>query len=367
MDSKPSTMNSAMPSIPPTMKAWRFHTAAGGAEKHMKLEDLTPPTSFHSLPPQSSLIKVEIVSLNPVDIKFAETPLVGPYLHPMPAIPGLDGVGRVVKTTDSTLHVGQLVMFRLLEKQPEGALAEYVLVPSEGCVPVPSGVSPVQAATVGTCGVTACQAIAPFVSKYNSLKSEGEGPFKVFINGGSGGTGTFQIQIAKALGCYVITSCSTPNINLCKSLGADEVIDYRLGPVEDALQEMVQNGKISPLDLVVDNVDLPWRLYKAANHYMKPEGTYVQIGGDVSWQGIKELFCIKLLPTSLGGGSRQWEFLAMKTSREDAERVLDWMQEGKIRIPVEEEFGFHEVPDAYRRLKAGRTRGKIIVHVSNSE
>ncbi|UPK93365.1 hypothetical protein LCI18_004300 [Fusarium solani-melongenae] len=367
MDSKSSTINSAMPSIPPTMKAWRFHTTAGGTEKHMKLEDLTPPTSFHSLPPQSSLIKVEIVSLNPVDIKFAETPLVGPYLHPMPAIPGLDGVGRVVKTTDDTLHVGQLVMFRLLEKQPEGALAEYVLVPSEGCVPVPSGVSPVQAATVGTCGVTACQAITPFVSKYNSLKSEGEGPFKVFINGGSGGTGTFQIQIAKALGCYVITSCSTPNIELCKSLGADEVIDYRLGPVEDALQEMVQNRKMPPLDLVVDNVDLPWRLYKAATHYMKPEGTYVQVGGDVSWQGIKELFCIKLLPTSLGGGSRQWEFLAMKTSREDAERVLDWMQEGRIRIPVEEEFGFHEVPDAYRRLKAGRTRGKIIVHVSNSE
>ncbi|KAJ4315089.1 hypothetical protein N0V84_008537 [Fusarium piperis] len=349
------------------MKAWQFHTAVGGAEKHMKLEELALPNSFSSLPPQSSLIKVDIVSLNPVDVKFAETPLVGAYLHPMPAIPGLDGVGRVVRTTDSTLQVGQLVMFRLLEKKPEGALAEYVLVPSEGCVPVPNGVSPVQAATVGTCGVTACQAIAPFVSKYDSLKSDDKDPFKVFINGGSGGTGTFQIQIAKALGCYVVTSCSTPNVDLCKSLGADEVIDYHLGPVEDALKEMAQSGKSSPFDLVVDNVDLPWRLYKAATHYMKPEGTYVQIGGDVTWKGIKELFCIKFLPRFLGGGSRQWEFLVMKTSRHDAERVLSWMQQGKIRIPVEEEFGFYEVQDAYRRLKAGRTRGKIIVHVSESE
>ncbi|KAM6522874.1 hypothetical protein FALCPG4_012489 [Fusarium falciforme] len=360
-------MNDTSLSIPSTMKAWRFHTAVGGAEKHMKLEDVTLPNSFRSLPPQSSLIKVDIVSLNPVDIKFAETPLVGQYLHPMPAIPGLDGVGHVVKTTDSTLHVGQLVMFRLLEKQSEGALAEYVLVPSEGCVPVPSGASPAQAATVGTCGVTACQAIAPFVSKYDSLKSEVKEPFKIFINGGSGGTGTFQIQIAKALGCFVVTSCSTPNVNLCRSLGADEVIDYRLGPVDGALQEMVQNGRSSLFDLVVDNVDLPWHLYKAATRYLKPEGTYVQIGGDVSWQGIKELLYIKLLPTSLGGGSRQWEFLAMKTSREDAGRVLGWMQEGKIRIPVEVEFGFHEVPDAYKSLKAGRTRGKIIVHVSNGE
>lgn len=249
----------------------------------MKLEDMILPNSFHSLPLQSSLIRVSIVSLNPVDIKFAETPLVGPYLHPMPAIPGLDGVGYVVKTTDSTLHVGQLVMFRLLEKQPEGALAECVLVPSEGCVPVPSGVSPVQAATVGTCGVTACQAITPFVSRHNSLNHEEKEPFKIFVNGGSGGTGTFQIQIAKALGCYVVTSCSTPNIDLCKSLGADEVTDYRLGAIEDALQEMVQSGRSSPFDLVVDNVDLPWHLYKAANNYMKPGGKYVQVGGDVSW------------------------------------------------------------------------------------
>ncbi|KAK7419647.1 hypothetical protein QQX98_003238 [Neonectria punicea] len=346
--------------LPSTMKAWRFHTASSGAEKHMKLETLPLPSQ--PLPPNSSLIKVQLVSLNPVDIKFAETPYIGRLLHPMPAIPGLDGVGRVVKTTNATLQPGELVMFRLLEKQTQGALAEYIVVPSEGCVPVPDGVPPAQAATVGTCGMTAYQAIAPYVEKHRS--QTGEEPFRVFINGGSGGTGTFQIQVAKALGCYVAASCSTSNVELCKSLGADAVIDYRSGSTSDALSNMVLNEASPQFDLVVDNVDLPWRLYKAAASYMKAEGTYVQIGGDFSWQAIIELMRIKLLPSLLGGVQRQWMFLAMKTNREHGERVLQWMQEGKIRIPIDKEFGFNDVPSAYKRLKDGRTRGKILVHVS---
>ncbi|KAF4468372.1 glucose 1-dehydrogenase 2 [Fusarium albosuccineum] len=304
-------------SLPRSIKAWRFHTATGGAEQHMRLEDLPIPNTFTSLPPNISLVKVHMVSLNPVDIKFAETPYMGHYLHRMPAIPGLDGVGRVVTTTDASIRTGQLVTFRLLEKQSEGALAEYVLVPSEGCVPVPEG-----------------------------------------------HTKPFQIQVAKALGCHVVTSCSTDNVNFCKSLGADEVIDYRLGPVEISLSNLVNSKNDSLFDLVVDNVDLPWRLYQAAASYLKPEGTYLQIGGDLSWKAIFQLICIKLLPGFLGGGRRAWEFMAMKTSREDAEHVLDWMQEAKIRIPIEAEFGFEDVPNAYRRLKTGRTRGKIIVHVS---
>ncbi|KPM38349.1 hypothetical protein AK830_g8237 [Neonectria ditissima] len=351
------------PALPSTMKAWMFHTASGGAEKHMKLETLSLPGQL--LPPNAALIKVQLVGLNPVDIKFAETPYIGHLLHSMPAIPGLDGVGRVVKTTDISLQIGQLIMFRLLEKQAQGALAEYIVAPSESCVPLPEGVLPVQAATVGTCGTTACQAIAPFVKEHRSQKRKE--PFSVFINGGSGGTGTFQIQVAKALGCYVATSCSTSNVELCKSLGADTVIDYRSNTTSEALANMVLNKSIPPFDLVVDNVDLPWRLYKAAASYMSPGGTYVQVGGDLSWQSITELMRIKLLPSFLGGGKRWWMFLAMKTNREDGERILNWMQDGKIRTPIEAEFDFHDVPHAYERLKAGGTRGKIVVRVSKEE
>lgn len=305
--------------IPSTMKAWRFRDATGGAENHMQLENVPTLQSFATLPPHSTLIKVHLVGLNPVDIKFAEVPYIGRFMHPMPATPGLDGVGWVVKTTDRSMRPGQLVMFRKLEKQAEGALAEYVVLPCEGCTAIPTGVSAVQAATVGTCGVTAYQAIAPHFLRFRAQEKDRSS--KIFINGGSGGTGVFQIQVAKALGCYVVTSCSTPNVELCKSLGADEVIDYRLGPVSDALKRAVDGG--SPkFDLVVDNIDLPWYLYKAAGEYMTPNGIYIQIGGDVSLQAIKELMCIKLLPKFLGGGQRPWEFMAMNTSREDSESIL---------------------------------------------
>lgn len=343
-----------------TMKAWRFHKATGGAEKHMRLEHIPLPPSFASLPANSTIVKVLLVSLNQVDIKFAETPFVGRFMHPMPATPGCDGVGRVVKTTDASKHVGQLVAFRMAEKQTEGALAEYVMVPSEGCASVPENVSPTQAATVGTCGVTACQALAQ-LEKSNLP----EKPPRVFVNGGSGGTGTFQIQIAKAMGWYVVTSCSTPNVELCKKLGADEVLDYRKGPVEIALTQMVQRDRTLAFDLVVDNVDLPWRLYKAADEYLKPDGTYVQVGGDISLKSVGELIWINALPAMFGGGKRRWTFMAMKRSREDAERVLAWMAQGKVRAPIDEEFSFDRVPGAYEKLKAGRTKGKIIVRVAD--
>lgn len=118
--------------IPNTMKAWRFDNVANGAENHMHFETIPLPSHFHYLPENATLIKVHLVGLNPVDIKFAETPIIGRYLHPYPAIPGHEGVGRVVKTRDPTMREGELVMFRMQEKRMEGALAEYIVVPPEG-------------------------------------------------------------------------------------------------------------------------------------------------------------------------------------------------------------------------------------------
>lgn len=325
----------------------------------MRIEEIPLPPSS-PLAADSTLIKILVAGLNPVDIKFAETPLVGGFLHAMPAIPGLDGVGRVVKTTDPSRQVGELVAFRVDSLQTIGVLAEYVVVQREACAAVPENVSLKQAAVVGTCGLTACQALAFLTS--TGAQEQGRQP-RVFINGGSGGTGTFQIQVAKAMGYYVVTSCSTPNVELCKELGADEVIDYRLGPAGEKLVQMVRRDKDLAFDLAVDNVDRPWRLYKAADEYLRPEGTYLQVGGDISLQSIKEWMYIRLWPTLLGGAKRKWTFLLMKSCREDFERVLGWMAEGKVEIPIDDEFSFEQVPSAYVKLKGGRTKGKIVVRV----
>lgn len=91
---------------------------------------------------------------------------------------------------------------------------------------MPDGLDPLNAATIPVAGLTAYQSIVPYVKKGD----------KIFVNGGSGGTGIFSLQIAKAVGCYIVTTCSTPNVELCKKLGADEVIDYRKQGVYDALE-----------------------------------------------------------------------------------------------------------------------------------
>ena len=146
-------------------------------------------------------------------------PLLSWLAIPKPAIPGIDIVGRIVKPANgSSLKTDQLVFGAASASALAGAgLAEYAAVPSNGVVTVPSGMDLIDAASIPVAGLTAYQSIIPHVKPGS----------RVFLNGGSGGVGVFAIQIAKAVDCHVTTSCSTTNVELCKSLGADEVIDYK--------------------------------------------------------------------------------------------------------------------------------------------
>jgi NADPH:quinone reductase-like Zn-dependent oxidoreductase len=112
----------------------------------------------------------------------------------------------------------------------------------QGVVAVPEGVELRDASTLGIAGLTAWQTLAPFVVKGKPAGGyEGAAAgSKVFINGGSGGVGTFQIQLAKLLGCHVTVSCSGANAEFCRKLGADEVIDYRT-------ENLVQTGERSSI------------------------------------------------------------------------------------------------------------------------
>lgn len=219
--------------LPDTMRAAQWTTTSGGIDKNLRLNPAAAlPRNAHSLPKHSTLVKVAYATPNPVDYKLAETL---PFIFSKPAIPCLDYSGVVVDSTLPHLKTGELV-FGKTEPPAFGALAEYLVVDKEGCVPLPDDVSLKDAACVGVVGLTAYQCLAPYVKEGG----------KVFINGGSGGTGTFGIQIAKALGCQVTTTCSGPNVELCKSLGADAVIDYRS---EDPVAALKRAGK--QYDLVV--------------------------------------------------------------------------------------------------------------------
>ncbi|KAI1454875.1 reticulon-4-interacting protein 1, mitochondrial precursor [Annulohypoxylon moriforme] len=336
---------------PKTMKAWIYNSAAGGVEKNLKLvSDASPP--FPDDPPKDViLVKVHSSSLNPVDYKLPELGFLARFAISAPASPGLDfaGVVAAVGSAVTSYHVGDKVFGRI-DPNKYGTLGEYVPAKAEGIALVPEGVSFEDASTIGTAGLTSFQSIVPNVKAGD----------KVFINGGSGGTGSFGIQFAKAVGCHVTTSCSGKNEELVRKLGADDVIDYTKENVSEALKAKGQVFK-----LVVDNIgSAPPDLYKAADHYMLPEGKFVQVGVHMSLGGVANVASRQLLPSFLGGGKRKLEFYITKNSHKDLEQIRKWLEEGKVKALIDETFQYEDAPKAFEKLKTGRVKGKLVVRGS---
>lgn len=312
----------------------------------MQVNNVALPTGSASLPKDSTLVKISHATLNPVDSKAAETPLLGRFIN---RTPGSDFAGTVVATTTSRLEPGDAV-FGLTDAPFFGALAEYALVKGRQNVsPLPTGVSPRDASAFGVAGMTAYQSIVPFVKKGD----------KVFINGGSGGVGTFGIQIAKAIGCDVTVTCSGPNVELCRSLGADEVIDYR---TTDVVAHLQRQG--TQFALLFDAVGTP-AIYHSAHHYLKPEGVFNIVAADpTSFASIRGLMGILLLPRFLGGGQRKIKLIGVQGDLEGSARLAQWVKEGIVKVLVEREYALDEGAEAFARLKQGRTRGKLVIRVA---
>ena len=275
-----------------------------------------------------------------------------------PATPGIDFAGRVVAagSSPSSLEVdlkpGQLIFGRLDRPMKFGTLAEYTIAPRSGCAAIPEGVSLHDAASIGTAGLTAYQSLAPYVKAGD----------RVFINGGSGGTGIFGIQIAKALGCHVVTSCSNANAELCESLGADKIIDYRSQDVVKTLKGMGEG-----FDLVVDNVGGPPETYWNAHSFMKEKGRIVQVGATPGLATAYEVLSRMLWPGFLGGSRRGYSVLMLKNDVEGFKRIAEWMKEGKVKAVIDEVFEMEEkgAVRAFQKLKTGRAKGKIIIRIAS--
>lgn len=334
-------------SPPSTIRAWQYSSAKGGLEKSLQLNPSAP------LPkPKSNqyLVKVIATALNPVDYKPAEIPVVGRLIVPKVATPGIDFAGSIVTPADgSALKPGQLV-FGACGSSPlaGGALSEFAIAKISNVVALPDGVSIIDAATIGVAGMTAYQSIVPRVKKGD----------KVFINGGSGGTGVFGIQFAKAVGCHVTTTCSTTNVELCKSLGADEVVDYKKQSVIEALTTSEHR-----FDHAVDNIGKDKELYWRSHEYMWPGAACVLVGGEPSFAGIGDLLKRKVVPGFLGGIKGKVEGFWPQPKLKDFEQIVNWMKEGKVRAVIDQKFPFEEAPKAFEKLKTGRAKGKIVVEV----
>lgn len=329
------------------MRAWQYSSTTGGLEKHLSIN---PSATLPKPKLNQHLIQVIAAALNPVDYKPTELPLVGRFLVKKPATPCVDFAGRIVTAAEgSSLKVGQLV-FGVSGSNPlaGGALAEYNIAADFGVVAVPDGVDPIDAATLGVAGLTAYQSIVPRVKKGD----------KIFINGGSGGTGIFGIQLAKIVGCHVTTTCSSRNVELCESLGADVVLDYTKGSVFKAL---VASG--TKFDHAVDNVGSDEELVWNFHEFMKPGAAYVKVAGDITWGGMMGSFKRKALPGALGGIKGKLEGFWPKPTEKDLNQIGEWVRDGQIKAVIDQRFPFEEAPKAFEKLKTGRARGKIVVDV----
>ena len=218
-----------------------------------------------------------------------------------------------------------------------GGFAEYVCAREEALALKPANISFEEAAAVPMAAVTALQ----------GLRKGGIQPGqKVAINGASGGVGTFALQIAKALGAEVTAVCSTRNVDLARSLGADHVIDY-------AQEDFTKNGKQYDLILATNGYH-PLADYQRA---LSPTGRYVMTGG----ANAQMMEAMLYGPLKSRNGKQQMSNLLAQPNQKDLEEVAELLAAGKVKPVVAKQYPLAETADAIRDMEAGRAQGKIVI------
>lgn len=343
--------------LPSNMRKWSYTSALPSLEHNLSLS-ITSPLPVPK--PTEHLIRVLAVALNPVDYKPAEAPLLGRLLTRLngPTTPGFDIAGRIITpASGSELKPGTLV-YGAASPNPlaGGGLADYIAVPATTVNTIPPSLSPTLAAGFPVAALTAYASLAPYITSND----------RIFLNGGSGGVGTFGIQIAKALGAHVTVSCSAANEKFCRGLGADDVLDYTARPLLHQLQEAVERSG-RPFDHVVDNVFSDSGLYFAAHTYTSAGARFVEVASGPSLAFLRFALSAFLVPSFLGGGKRRFALGMGDVKGEKLEELRGWIEEGKLRTVVDGVWPMEKVVEAFERLKTGRARGKVIIDVAGED
>jgi NADPH:quinone reductase-like Zn-dependent oxidoreductase len=290
------------------------------------------------------LIKVRAASVNPLDWHFMRgTPyavrIVAGLRKPKVARLGADVAGQVeaVGKNITQFKPGDQVFGTC-----KGAFAEYACAPESALVMKPDNVTFEQAACVPIAGLTALQGL-----RNNGKVQPGQ---TVLINGASGGVGTFAVQIAKSFGADVTGVCSTRNVDMVRSIGADRVIDY-------TREDFTRSGQ--RYDLFFDCIGQ--HSLSVCRRVLNPKGIYVGAGGPSDrWMIGPIARLMKSLVLSWFGSQKLGGLLA-KVNKEDLIILRELIQAGKVTPVIDRRYGLSEVPEAIRYLEEGRARGKVVV------
>ena len=262
-------------------------------------------------------------------------------LKPKYSIPGGDIAGRVeaVGKNVKQFQPGDEV-FGDLSGCGWGGFAEYVSVPEHALALKPANISFEEAAAVPMAGVTALQGLRD--------KGKIQSGQKVLINGASGGVGTFAVQIAKSFGAEVTGVCSTRNLDILQSIGADHVIDY-------TKEDFTQKTQSYDLILAVNGYQ-PISAYKRA---LSPNGIYVMVGG----AGAQMFQAIVLGPwISMTGSKKMGNFL-QRANQKDLIYMKELLEAGKVKPVIDRSYKLSEVPEAFRYFEEGHAQGKVVITV----
>lgn len=300
------------------------------------------------------LVQVHAAGVNLLDSKIrdGEFKLILPYR--MPLVLGHDVAGVVVKVGPQVwkFKAGDAVYARVDDFRI-GTFAEFVPVKEASLARTPVGLTMEEAASIPLVGLTAWQALVEVAQ----LK-KGQ---KVFIQAGSGGVGTFAIQLAKHLGATVATTTSTTNVPLVKRLGADVVIDYKTQDFEDVLRDY---------DVVLHSQDS--KALEKSLRVLKRGGKLVSISGPADpafAQQIGALALVKLVIRLLSAGVRRrartlgidFSFLFMRASGSQLDDITRLIEAGDIRPVIDKVFPFESTNEAMAYVESGRAKGKVVI------
>ncbi|KAH6695370.1 hypothetical protein F5X68DRAFT_227351 [Plectosphaerella plurivora] len=337
---------------PKTMFAWQSPASGRGLEADLVFNTSAPVPPLPKSGPYS-LIKVLRASLNPVDDKVSRSRLVAPILK-KPFTPGMDFVGTIVTTTAPDLAKGDLVVGMINRLPQHGALAEYVVaLPIDLVIPLAPALRP-RIDELACCGVAAVTS--------NSTTAGLPAGAKVFVNGSSGGVGTFTVQMAKARGLYVVATCSARNAELVASLGADVILDYSQVNIADALAANVAETGV-PFARSIDNVGQE-ELYYQCHRWMAPGADFIFIGGAPTVASVWSQFKMAALPGILGGGKRKFKTALGGATPEIFQETVEMIVDGRVRVILDGVYEMDRAREAYKSLHEGRSRGKKVIKVS---
>jgi NADPH:quinone reductase-like Zn-dependent oxidoreductase len=321
-----------------------------GSPDHLELVELEKPVPKD----KEVLVKVHASSVNSWDwdilkgIPFANRLTFG-LLKPKNLILGADIAGRVEKAGIKVKHLkpGDEV-FGDISGSGWGGFAEYVCANEEVLALKPEDMSFEEAAAIPQAGVLAMKGI-----HYKGHIKKGH---KVLINGAGGGSGSFAVRFAKALGAEVTGVDSKRKLDMLRSIGADHVIDYQQ-------EDFMKDGQL--FDLILDVVT--FRSIFEYRRALRPKGVYVMLGGG-SWARVFQgmlLGPLISLAEKVSAGKKMGVPI-VKPNKKDLNLCLEALEAGKISPLIDRRFTLSELPEAFRYFGEGLVRGKVVITVSNT-